>query len=134
MARTRADGWASRWLASLPPEPARAALSARVTGITPTVLEPFAGAEALREVGGTMALTITADAGALSLEQTRATAILDEASLTLAGVPFRQTVPTRLRLENGRVRIEELRWDSLGNPLVVAGSVDARRGSGVEWT
>ena len=119
-----ADGWASRWLASLPLEPARAALSARVTGITPTVLEPFVGAEALREVGGTMALTVTADAGALSIEQTRATAVLDEASLTLAGVPFRQAVPTRLRLENGRVRIEELRWDSLGNPLVVTGSVD----------
>ena len=54
----------------------------------------------------------------------RGTAVLDEASLTLAGVPFRQTVPTRFRLENGRVRIEELRWDSLGNPLVVTGSVD----------
>ena len=66
-----ADGWASRWLASLPPEPARASLSARVTGITPKVLEPFAGAETLREVGGTMALTVTADAGALSIEQAR---------------------------------------------------------------
>ena len=119
-----ADGWAARWLASLPPEPARAALSARVTGITPTVLEPFAGADALREVDGTMALTITADAAALSIEHTRATAVLDEASLTLAGVPFRQAVPTRFRLENGELRIEELRWDSLGNPLVVAGRVN----------
>ena len=82
------------------------------------------GRRTLREIGGTMALTVTADAGALSIEQMRGTAVLDEASLTLAGVPFRQTVPTRLRLENGRVRIEELRWDSLGNPLVVAGGVD----------
>ena len=118
-------GWVgARWLDSLPREPASASLSARVTGITPKVLAPFVGAEQLREIDGAMALTITADADALSLEHARASVVLDEASLTLAGVPFKQVAPTRLRLERGRATVDEFRWDSLGNPITVKGSAE----------
>ena len=118
------EGWAAKWLASLPREPATASLSARVTGITPKVLEPFVAAERLREVQGAMALTVAADADALTLDRVRGSAVLDDASLTLAGVPFKQVAPARLRLENGRVVVDEFRWDSLGNPLAVTGSAE----------
>ena len=118
------ESWVARWLASLPREPANASLSARVTGITPKVLAPFVGAEQLREIDGAMALTIAADAGALSLEHVNASVVLDEASLTLAGVPFKQVAPTRLRLEHRRATVDEFRWDSLGNPITVKGSAD----------
>ena len=121
---SKTDGWASQWLASLPPAPRTARLAARATGITPEVLIPFASAEAIRDVTGAMALTLTAEADALSLERTRASVVVDEASFTLAGVGFKQTEPTRIGLENGRARIDAFRWDSLGNPLVVSGGVN----------
>ena len=39
----------------------------------------------------------------------------------MAGVPFTQSSPTRLRLENGTARIENLRWNAQGNEVTVSG-------------
>ena len=44
--------------------------------------------------------------------------------LTLAGVPFKQVVPTRLRLEDGYVSIADLHWDSLGNAIRASGGAN----------
>ena len=71
-----------------------------------------------------MALSITAEADALALERVRASAVLDEAELTLAGVPFKQVVPTRLRLADGYASIADLHWDSLGNAIRASGGAD----------
>ena len=51
----------------------------------------------------------------------RASLIVDPASLTLAGVPFSQVVPTRLRLAGGYAAVEDFRWTSQGNELTVSG-------------
>ena len=71
-----------------------------------------------------MALSITAEADALALERVRASAVLDEAELTLAGVPFKQVVPTRLRLQDGYASIVDLHWDSLGNAIRASGGTN----------
>ena len=71
-----------------------------------------------------MALSITAEADALALERVRASAVLDEAELTLAGVPFKQVVPTRLRLQDGYASIADLHWDSLGNAIRASGGTN----------
>ena len=51
---------------------------------------------------------------------------VDQGSLTLAGVPFSQIVPTRLRMADGRAAIDDFRWTSQGNELMVTGGVDLR--------
>ena len=120
----QAPSWLSQWLSTLPDEPRSASLTARVTDITPAMLQPFLTPDTIREVGGKMALSIAAEADALALERVRASAVLDEADLTLAGVPFTQVVPTRLRLEDGYVSIGDLHWDSLGNAIRASGGMN----------
>jgi outer membrane protein assembly complex protein YaeT len=39
-------------------------------------------------------------------------------------VPFTQTVPTRLRLEKGRARIDDFQWTAAGNSIVASGGAD----------
>jgi outer membrane protein assembly factor BamA len=117
----QAGSWLSRWLSSLPDEPRSASLQARVTDITPAVLQPFLTPDMIREVGGRMVLAIAAEADALALDRVRGSAVLDEAELTLAGVPFKQMVPTRLRLQDGYASIADLHWDSLGNAIRASG-------------
>ena len=120
----QARPWLSQWLSTLPDEPRSAALNARVTDITPAVLLPFLTPDTIREVGGRMVLSITAEADALALERVRGSAVLDEAELTLAGVPFKQVVPTRLRLQDGYASIADLHWDSLGNAIRASGGTN----------
>lgn len=113
--------WRSTWLASLPGEQKPATLSARVTGISRDVLVPFVEPSQLQEVAGTVAVTLTAGAEAFAIDRVRASAVLDEAALVIAGVPVSQTTPTRIRLENGTARIENLRWNAQGNELIASG-------------
>ena len=68
--------------------------------------------------------TLTADADRFALDALRASIVFDQASLSLAGVPFTQSTPTRIRLEGGRARLEELRWNAQGNELRASGSAD----------
>jgi hypothetical protein len=113
--------WRSTWLASLPSEPTSATLVARLTGITLEVLAPFVEPSQLKEIAGTVAATVTAEADTFAIDGVRASVVLDEASVTMAGVPFTQSSPTRLRLENGTVRIESLRWNAQDNEVIVSG-------------
>jgi outer membrane protein assembly complex protein YaeT len=96
-------------------------LSARVSGISPAAAAPFLSPAQLRELGGKMSATITAEADAFALDRIRASLLVDEASLTLAGVPFSQVVPTRLRLADGYAAVDAFRWMSQGNELTVSG-------------
>ncbi len=116
--------WGSNWLNSLPDEPRSATLSARVTGVTTEALASFVDPAQLERVALTADATLTADADRFALDALRASIVLDQASLSLAGVPFTQSTPTRVRLEGGRARLEELRWDAQGNELRASGSAD----------
>ena len=80
--------------------------------------------DTVREIEGKMALSITAEADALALERVRASAVVDEVQLTLAGVPFTQVVPTRLQLQDGYASIADMHWDSLGNAIRVSGGTN----------
>ena len=116
--------WGSNWLTSLPAEPRSATLSARVTGVTTEALASFVDPAQLERVALTADATLTADADRFALDALRASIVLDQASLSLAGVPFTQSTPTRVRLEGGRARLEELRWNAQGNELRASGSAD----------
>jgi outer membrane protein assembly complex protein YaeT len=101
-------------------------VTAHVSNVSPAVLAPFLSLSQLRELAGTMAATITAETDAFAVERVRAHVTVDQASLTLAGVPFSQIVPTRLRMADGRAAIDDFRWTSQGNELMVTGGVDLR--------
>jgi outer membrane protein assembly complex protein YaeT len=112
------------WLNALPAEPSRARLTVRAANVTPALLQDVLPPQQLREIQGSASATIVAEADRLSLDRLQATAILDPASVTLAGVPFTQSVPTRLRLENGKARIEDFQWTAGGNSIVASGGAD----------
>ena len=122
--RTAATGvaaWGSNWLATLPAEPRTATLTARATDITAMTLEPFVDPAQLQKIGANVNASVSAEADGFALEQLRASVVLDRAELSLAGVPLVQSTPTRLRLDQGQARIEELRWNAQGNELRVSG-------------
>jgi hypothetical protein len=112
------------WLNALPAEPSRARLTIRADDVTEAVLRDVVAAERLEEVQGRATATVTVEADRLSLEHVLATAVLGRASLTLAGVPFTQTVPTRLRLEKGWARITDFQWSAEGNSIVATGEAN----------
>jgi outer membrane protein assembly factor BamA len=112
------------WLNALPPEPARASLTVRADNITQAVLKDLVSPAHLHDVEGTASATVAVEADRLTLERVQATAVLDRASLTLAGVPFTQSVPTRLRLENGQARIDDFQWNAEGNSIVASGGAN----------
>jgi outer membrane protein assembly complex protein YaeT len=114
----------SAWLKSLPADPARGRLTVRASNITQAILKDVLAPQRLREIQGSASATVVAEADRLSLDRVAASAVLDPASLLLAGVPFTQSVPTRLRLENGRAQIQDFRWSAEGNSIVASGGAD----------
>jgi len=111
----------AEWLNALPAEPALARLTIRVRNVTEAVVKDFVAPEQFENIQGGGSATVVVEADRLSLERVQATAVLDGAWLTLAGVPFVEDVPTRLRLENGEARIDDFRWSAEGNSIVVTG-------------
>jgi len=116
--------WGSNWLTSLPNEPRSATLTARVTGVTREALASFVNREQLERIEGSVDASISAEADGFSLEALRGSVVLDQASIDLAGVPFRQTVPTRIRFDRGQAHLEALRWNAQGNELRASGTAD----------
>jgi len=112
----------AEWLNALPTEPARARVTIRARNVTEAALKEFVTPEQLANVQLGASATIAVEADRLSLEQVQATAVLDDAWLTLAGVPFVQDVPTRFSLANGRAAVDDFRWSAEGNSIVATGS------------
>ncbi|HXW07823.1 MAG TPA: translocation/assembly module TamB domain-containing protein [Vicinamibacterales bacterium] len=112
------------WLKALPAEPAQAGLTLRADNVTEGVLKDVVAPGQFGDVRAQASATVAVEADRLTLDRVRATAVIDPARLTLAGVPFTQTVPTRLRLENGRASIAAFHWVAEGNSVVATGGAD----------
>jgi len=120
-------------LDALPVEPARARFTVRADNVTQAILKDVLGPERLQQVQGTASAAVEIEADRLTLERIQATAVLDPASLLLAGVPFTQTVPTRLRLQNGRASIDGFSWSAEGNSIVAKGAMDLTAGRSIDF-
>ena len=116
--------WGSNWLTSMPDEPRSATLNARVTGVTTGALASFVDSAQLERVALTADATLTADADRFSLDALRASIVLDQASVSLAGVALTQSTPTHIRLDGGRASLEAFRWNAQGNELRASGGAD----------
>ena len=123
----------ARWLSALPAEPARAKLTVRADNVTQAILKDVLGPDRIQQIDGTASAAIAVEADRLALERIEATALLNPASLSLAGVPFTQTVPTRLRLQNGRASIDDFRWSAEGNSIVATGGIDLTTGRSIDF-
>jgi outer membrane protein assembly factor BamA/autotransporter translocation and assembly factor TamB len=116
--------WGSNWLDSLPAEPRSATVTARITGVTTDALAPFVDPATLKQVSGSVDATVSAVADGFTLDRVRGSLVLDDASLVIADVPLKQSVPTRIRLDQGHAQIDEFRWSADSNELRVTGGAD----------
>ena len=82
-----------------------ATLTARVMGVTREALAPFVDPGQLQRIEGSVDASISAAADGFSLDAVRGSVALDEASIDLAGVPFRQSVPTRIGFDLSLIHI-----------------------------
>lgn len=103
-------------------DPAR--LNLGITGLTAPALAPFVSPSVLANIGGRASLHVALEAPRLTREAWKGELVLDEAELTLAQVPLRQSLPTRLLLSNGRVQVDTWNWEGPGTQLAVVGGVN----------
>ncbi|HVB37046.1 MAG TPA: translocation/assembly module TamB domain-containing protein, partial [Vicinamibacterales bacterium] len=121
-----ADYLPAAYLATLPPSasgPLR--LTATFDHLTPELLKPYVTPATLQQIQGVISGSFDVQADRPSLDRTHATLTLQQAELTLGGVPFGQEQPTRLVLQNGRLEVAALTWGDTtragGNRLTVTG-------------
>jgi outer membrane protein assembly complex protein YaeT len=95
----------------------------QVRGLTPSALAPWVEPATLARMTGAVSATIDAAIEAPSLTGLRGTVVLDEATLTLDGVPIEQRAPSRFMLADGRLSAADVEWLAGGSPLRLSGGV-----------
>ena len=111
------------YLETLPRNPGPARLSARIAPVTPAVLAPWLDESTLARLQATLAVSLSLEADALSLERLRGESVLDRADVTVAGIPLSQQRPTRVAITPGRAQIVDWAWGGADNRLMLGGSV-----------
>lgn len=99
-------------------------LKMRLRGLAPGALAPWMDAATLARMTGRLSATLDAVIESPSVEGLRGTLVLDEAAMTVDGVPIEQRQPSRLALEDGQLRMTEVQWMAGGSPLQLTGAVD----------
>jgi outer membrane protein assembly factor BamA len=87
------------------------------------MLTPFVEPEALEQVEGSVDVTLDFTAGSRDLATVSGEIILERFSLAVADLPVRQTVPTRVVVEDGVARVAAWDWQGEGASLSVSGEV-----------
>ncbi len=93
-----------------------------VKGLTQQALQPWLPAETLAQMDARVSATLGLDVTALTLGGLRGTLVLDEASLTAAGVPITQARPSRMSIAAGTLTFDDVAF-SAGAPVVIGGTV-----------
>jgi autotransporter translocation and assembly factor TamB len=97
-----------------------------VKGLTHEALQPWLPPETLAQMDARVSATLGLDVTALALDGLRGTLVLDEASLTAAGVPITQARPARMSIAGGTLSFDDVAF-SAGTPVVIGGTVAFRR-------
>ncbi|MFP5379706.1 MAG: translocation/assembly module TamB domain-containing protein, partial [Vicinamibacteria bacterium] len=103
---------------------ARGFAKARLTGLAPGALAPWVDAATLARMTGRLSATLDATVEAPSLAGVRGTLVLDEAEMTVDGVPVAQRQPSRFTLADGRLDASDVEWNAGGSALRLTGHVD----------
>jgi len=100
-----------------------AALDARISAITPSVLAPFLDAETLSQIDGSVDTSVSVQALAPTLDAVSGEVRLDRMDVRIADLPVAQRVPTRIALGGGLARVTAWEWAGQGGEVTVAGQV-----------
>lgn len=100
------------------------ALQARVSDVTAAVLRPMLDPGAAQQMEGQLDATVELRGGSLTLEALAGSVQLDRLELTVAGLPVRQRVPTRMAIGDGFARVTAWDWAGEGATLGVRGQVN----------
>lgn len=107
----------------LPAAGESARIDARVDDLTERALAPFVDAETAAALEGVLAATAWFEADEIRVSAVRGRVEFERAAVEIAQVPLAQVSPTRLVLDDGRLRVEEWVWAGAGNRLEVVGGL-----------
>lgn len=94
----------------------------RAVGLGPQALAPWLPAETIAGLEGRVSATLGLDVASLTVPGLTGTLVLDEATVTAAGVPITQERPGRMSIAGGRLRFDDVAF-SAGTPVVLGGAV-----------
>jgi outer membrane protein assembly factor BamA/autotransporter translocation and assembly factor TamB len=110
----------------------RAVLQARVFDIGSSVAAPLVAEDLVEQVEGSFDVTLNLTAPALNLDEVQAEVVVERLDVSVANLPVRQRVPTRIVVEGGFARIQAWDWEGEGASLDVIGQVRLRdRAAGI---
>jgi outer membrane protein assembly factor BamA len=101
-------------------------LHAAATSLTERALEPWLGPDVVSKLTGQVAITIDIEAPRLAFDALRGTASVAQSEATVAGLTLRQPKPALIRLDGGRLFVEEASWTVGSRALTLGGDVDLR--------
>ena len=100
-----------------------ATLQANADSVTTAVLEPFVDATSLGQVAGSLDAKLDVSTPSLKLEDMQGELVLARLDLSVADVPLRQVMPTRVVASDGFARIESWKWEGEGTSFELEGQV-----------
>jgi translocation and assembly module TamA len=103
-----------------PAPPGRVDLTVR--GLTHEALRPWLPAQTINSLDARVSATLALDLASADIDGITGTLVLDEATVTAAGVPISQAHPARMSIAKGVLRFDDVAF-SAGQPVVVGGSV-----------
>lgn len=95
-----------------------------VRGLTQQALSPWVPASTIAQLDARVSATLGLDVTSATLDGLAGTLVIDEASVTAAGVPISQARPGRLSIRGRTVSFDDVAF-SAGTPVVIAGTVTA---------
>lgn len=95
-----------------------------VKGLTQKALSPWLPAETVARTEARVSATLGLDVTSPTIDGLHGTLVLDEASVTAAGVPIAQARPARMSISGGTLIFEDVAF-SAGTPVVVSGTITA---------
>jgi outer membrane protein assembly factor BamA/autotransporter translocation and assembly factor TamB len=105
-------------------------LDARIANITPALAAFALPDSMLQQIDGHVDATLTIEGARPALSALHGEVTLQQAALSIGGVPLQQQQPTRFTLADGRLQIAAFNWNdgttTLRNRLTAQGSMDLR--------
>ena len=91
-------------------------------GLTHEALRPWLPAQTISSLDARVSATLALDLASADVDGITGTLVLDEATVTAAGVPISQAHPARMSIAKGVLRFDDVAF-SAGQPVVIGGSV-----------
>lgn len=112
----------------------RVRLQVQVDSATEKLLAPWLDPSTIGQIRADVAAAMTIEADALALDRVRGEIELQRAHVTIGSVAIAQTRPTRIAINDGRVRIVDWNWAGPGNQIAVRGGLQVEPAAEIDLT